>query len=71
MKCKNVKKFREVRVKPFKYTCEKVSNLSSHLVNTKVIVVGLCDDKEHVYVKLSLKEHSFYRIHRKDLKNTR
>lgn len=68
MKCKNIKKFRPVIVKPFKHTTEKAAKLSMDLINEKVIVVDLCTKSEIVYVKRSLKYNNFYQIHRKDLK---
>lgn len=69
MKCKNVKLYRKVRVKPFKHTCKVAANLLIELIGEEVIVVNKCVDNQVIYVKKDLKEKAFYPIHRKDLKS--
>ena len=68
MKCKNIKLFRKVKVKPFKHTNEKVAARTEHLIGKEVIVVDKCTNNYIVYVKEDLKDMAFYQIHRKDLK---
>ena len=68
MKCKNVKLFRRVKVKPFKHTNKKVAARTEHLIGKEVIVVDKCTNNDIVYVKEDLKDLAFYQIHRKDLK---
>jgi len=68
MKCKNVKLFRKVRVKPFKHTNEKVATKSAHLIDREVVIVDKCTNGGIVYVKEDLNDVAFYQIHSKDLK---